>query len=448
MLIIFRSISIYRNQSARELSHFAESAMAVKRVILQHFSMRYDYMTRERPNIYQPSSHNSYTNRDSDEDSGIMMGKLKDNNDDDTTTIETSTTTSNNSDNNPINVPDDNNETNITNNKQNFNIKCDDDADEVDIVNDVGRVEDVYGDEEDEVLDGIMVEVDDDDNREEEEDDSITKCDDDEMSDKHTEMYRDTAINTKQQFNNKIKSSIKNCSNGINAKENYYNIAEHHFIRPEENWRYRCSNGTDDKKIIPLGFRHYRNVGNNHFNNSSSHNNNINNTSNSRYKFHHHNHHNQQQPQNHHQHQSGQNSPRAKQYHHNYGTNSLKHYYGGGDYYRKSGSGSNNDVECKNWRNECFYRPTRNCGFNATNDTTGLVINDNRGSGSPNNGSPRRDFYRNGGGLMNDDIGDNNRSGGLSAGLSPPSESLLMQRRLRRSSDILMRGPLPATASG
>ncbi|XP_058467948.1 probable serine/threonine-protein kinase pXi [Malaya genurostris] len=46
---------IRRNQSARELSHFAESAMAVKRVILQHFSMRYDYMNKERPNIYQPS---------------------------------------------------------------------------------------------------------------------------------------------------------------------------------------------------------------------------------------------------------------------------------------------------------------------------------------------------------------------------------------------------------
>lgn len=29
--------------------------MAVKRVILQHFSMKYDYMTKERPNIYQPS---------------------------------------------------------------------------------------------------------------------------------------------------------------------------------------------------------------------------------------------------------------------------------------------------------------------------------------------------------------------------------------------------------
>lgn len=43
------------NQSAREISQFAESAMAVNRVILQHFSMRYDYMNKERPNIYQPS---------------------------------------------------------------------------------------------------------------------------------------------------------------------------------------------------------------------------------------------------------------------------------------------------------------------------------------------------------------------------------------------------------
>jgi serine/threonine protein kinase len=48
--------NIRRNQSALELSHFAESAMAVNRVILQHFSMRYDYMTPiERPNIYEPA---------------------------------------------------------------------------------------------------------------------------------------------------------------------------------------------------------------------------------------------------------------------------------------------------------------------------------------------------------------------------------------------------------
>ncbi|KAH8272117.1 hypothetical protein KR026_011875, partial [Drosophila bipectinata] len=57
--------NIRRNhQSAREISKFAESAMAVKRVVLQHFSMRYDYM-KERPNIYQPSQ--AYIDAYSDE---------------------------------------------------------------------------------------------------------------------------------------------------------------------------------------------------------------------------------------------------------------------------------------------------------------------------------------------------------------------------------------------
>ncbi|XP_023302615.2 homeobox protein 2 [Lucilia cuprina] len=55
--------NIRRNQSAREISQFAESAMAVKRVILQHFSMRYDYM-KERPNIYQPSQNGVDPNPD------------------------------------------------------------------------------------------------------------------------------------------------------------------------------------------------------------------------------------------------------------------------------------------------------------------------------------------------------------------------------------------------
>lgn len=39
--------------------------MAVKRVILQHFSMKYDYMTKERPNIYQPSRANHQTHANS-----------------------------------------------------------------------------------------------------------------------------------------------------------------------------------------------------------------------------------------------------------------------------------------------------------------------------------------------------------------------------------------------
>ena len=61
ILLLFPTIC--SNQSAREISQFAESAMAVKRVILQHFSMRYDYM-KERPNIYQPSQNGVDQNHD------------------------------------------------------------------------------------------------------------------------------------------------------------------------------------------------------------------------------------------------------------------------------------------------------------------------------------------------------------------------------------------------
>ncbi|XP_049823657.1 MAP kinase-interacting serine/threonine-protein kinase 1-like isoform X2 [Aethina tumida] len=41
---------IKKNNTARELSQFAESAMAVNRVVQQHFSMKLDYL--ERPNVY------------------------------------------------------------------------------------------------------------------------------------------------------------------------------------------------------------------------------------------------------------------------------------------------------------------------------------------------------------------------------------------------------------
>ena len=55
MNVINHFLCFSSNQSARELSHFAESAMAVKRVILQQFSMRLNYLNKERSNIYQPS---------------------------------------------------------------------------------------------------------------------------------------------------------------------------------------------------------------------------------------------------------------------------------------------------------------------------------------------------------------------------------------------------------
>ncbi|WP_248804748.1 hypothetical protein, partial [Escherichia coli] len=44
--VLHTHINIKRNMSARNLSNFAESAMAVNRVIQQHFSMNYSYMER------------------------------------------------------------------------------------------------------------------------------------------------------------------------------------------------------------------------------------------------------------------------------------------------------------------------------------------------------------------------------------------------------------------
>lgn len=49
---------IKKNNSARELSQFAESAMAVNRVVHQHFSMNLDYL--ERPNVYPDDNKSMY----------------------------------------------------------------------------------------------------------------------------------------------------------------------------------------------------------------------------------------------------------------------------------------------------------------------------------------------------------------------------------------------------
>lgn len=52
---------IKKNNSARELSQFAESAMAVNRVVQQHFSMNLDYL--ERPNVYPNDNKSLYNGR-------------------------------------------------------------------------------------------------------------------------------------------------------------------------------------------------------------------------------------------------------------------------------------------------------------------------------------------------------------------------------------------------
>lgn len=64
-VLIKTFLSPCSNQSARKLSQFAESAMAVKRVILQQFSMQLNYMNKERSNIYQPSAQQQAKNSDS-----------------------------------------------------------------------------------------------------------------------------------------------------------------------------------------------------------------------------------------------------------------------------------------------------------------------------------------------------------------------------------------------
>ncbi|CAG9759465.1 unnamed protein product [Ceutorhynchus assimilis] len=51
---------IKKNNSARELSQFAESAMAVNRVVQQHFSIKLDYL--EKPKIYSRDGRPFHTN--------------------------------------------------------------------------------------------------------------------------------------------------------------------------------------------------------------------------------------------------------------------------------------------------------------------------------------------------------------------------------------------------
>lgn len=71
-LLINFFLFIYRNNSARDLSAFAESAMAVNRVVLQHFSMNMDLVPREE---YHPNSKTSCSAAVADSmDSGHLFG--------------------------------------------------------------------------------------------------------------------------------------------------------------------------------------------------------------------------------------------------------------------------------------------------------------------------------------------------------------------------------------
>lgn len=315
---------IRRNQSALELSHFAESAMAVKRVIMQHFSMRFDYMSHERPNIYQPSRM--------DDDScdykpfGQQRKKL------------------------PQEV-----------------VKC---CEEI--------VNKSYL-EKKQVPEVIVVEP---------KAVSVVSCNDTIKGGSVTKML------PKQSFEASIAlDSIAEIKDHlpivIDAPKK---MVPSKKIIPEGNWRYRSHNSADShvtrhNKPTHPGYRSYR-----HFNQNFS---NFNNG-------------------------GGKSKPQYPVYGGvglGGGCNGIGGNGGGGingvvGLQRPIQSG----IEIRNWRNDCAYAGVRNfCGMSSSRDT----------------------------------VEEDEDNKDLTIGLSPPSESLLMQRRIMsRASCIEMRSPPHATASG
>jgi len=504
---------IRRNQSARELSQFAESAMAVKRVILQHFSMRYDYMTKERPNIYQPS-RTDYSVNNSNNVNGKPHHRYNSNNYNVPTatkagSFKKTSSTSNKAKNqmqreNVVVVVDDknctelcllqntnikntNNDCDIRNNTSNCNNHqyhhhqnrnknynnhhmnnhqmqvaggvyedeeeyCDrfdgnstpnsisttptiqnvvnnrkvvsfhdehdadaeNEEDEDDFAKDNGimfSVKRTRDNNASKLLDSIteikekLPEVEDDNNKTANNTTSIktpftsrkyqsassNDCDDDSENDSDKVQTPKSFCKQANKFRNarQLKSSSPK-----NVYNSYNNTNGRFRIRPEENWRYRSSTSADNH---PLGFRNYRAAANNY--------------------------------------QPRPNYGTGRNYYGSYSNDTppmkMFGFYGGVTNNSNSGS-SGKGIEIRNWRNDCIYSSARNCGLQST------------GSGV--------DHLSNNRSIINDYV-DNNSANSctMGIGLSPPSESLLMQRRMRMANrnagGIEMRSP-PATASG
>lgn len=167
-------------------------------------------------------------------------------------------------------------------------------------------------------------------------------------------------------------------------------------IQPKENWRYRSNSNLMESKS-QFGFKNFRNFNNNSCNPLAS-NDAVNSTGCSKVnRNYQHGIHNNQYPH-----------PQQSQYQSiNNNKKSVKNVSAG--------------IDLRNWRNECMYNSARNCGMAGSNVTNG-------------HGSS-----------------DSSDSDGMGIGLSPPSESVLMQRRRRmsnRASDIGICTPPPATVSG
>ena len=333
MFIIF---FLYSNQSARELSHFAESAMAVKRVILQHFSMRYDYMTLERPNIYQPSS-------DLETDNNIVKNDLSTSS---SSSMHMQTQGGSKATTNLIKLNNENKE-----NKQ------------LAVPNKQKIMDGCSNGKNNSTLDSIM--------------EIKEKIPDD--------------ISLVQNIKNNCDDNEKKDSNNRKLINNMKKNLDSQ-VPLEENWRYKSSSRSADR--YPLSFKNYRNFHqNHHFNNNNNSFNHFNNNNN--------NNNNKQQQQR--QQEPQQQQQQQQQY----------------DYSNEAAG-----IEIRNWRNESNFNATqRNCGMMAAAECNGLNIAQSNSADNDIN-------------LL---------------GLSPPSESLLMQRRLRmsqRASNIELRSQQPATASG
>lgn len=256
------------------------------------------------------------------------------------------------------------------------------------------------------------------------------------------EMKEKLPVMLKDRRQQLIKKSLETTRNGgvvrdfggdPNFKENYY--TRKNKIRPEENWRYRSddTNRGIDNFNVPLGYKKYRNfnggtsggVSGGSGNNSSSSNRN-----------------NYQQQSN------------RSQYH-NKSTNYVYNENGGDErtpndnVFVEPKKPTNHGVDFKNWRNDCVYGGVvRNCGMISSSSVSMLATPSAGGSNGRCDGE-----YNNSGHAIHcgtsSILGIRNLADdtSLGVGLSPPSESLLMQRRLRRASDIDLRSS-PATASG
>lgn len=405
------------NQSARELSQFAESAMAVKRVIMQHFSMKYDYMNKERPNIYHPSR------------AGIRS--------DDSTTIDTSNIIINHIDGDDFHLI--NGKISCSKlDQQPSEIDCERNDLEPEITNDgfenennlnneinlqksstaaaEKRIDAIHTFKEQQLLyannrrsastmkqfsssnglDSIMeikeklsIDVD---------LESKTVSSPFKIPQPMKHFDRDATPNNK--------TVIRQQQQSHQQQDNYYSkkkpmvINTRNNVRPEENWRHRSNSNPMDFDQ-PIGFKNYRNYTNNNnstYLNSSTAVNTININANINNNN-----------------TTSNNNCRKNQYY-----NEHQNYPAFGK--MKVQQDTKTGIDLRNWRNECIYNSARNCGMAETNG----VIRQN-----------------------SSDLSDSDSM--LSIGLSPPSESLLMQRRMRmtnRASEIVIRSPPPATASG